>query len=217
MENEKLLNTNESIEIKNQNKRLIGLDILKILSMFFIIIHHFSKHGGFYWHATGFSKIFYLIINCMFLPSVNIFVFVSAYLIVKKNNFKLKRLFYLYFEIIFFAIFTYLLNLLITNESFSFYTIFAILDPFNNGVFWFTNAYMLMYALTPLLLLIVNKLNKKNYFIFICILLLVTIFCQYTNLWNILNNGFSYMWFIFLFFFAGYQAKFGINLKNGFG
>ena len=199
--------------VNTENKRLIGLDILKILSMFFILIHHFSKHGGFYANATGFSQTIIYILNILFLPSVNIFVFVSAYLIVKKNSFKLRRLLYLYLQIVFFAIFTYLFSLLITKQSFSVTTLFQCLDPFNN-FFWFTNSYMFLYVLTPLLLLIVNKLNKKAYLILIYALLLVTIFSTYTSFWPFLNKGFSGMWFVFLFLFAGYIAKFDIGFKK---
>lgn len=200
-------------ETPKENKRLVGLDLLKILSMFFILIHHFSKHGGFYENATGFTQTFLLILNDLFLPSVNVFVFISAYLIVKKNKFSLKKLLYLFLEIIFFALLTYFLFLIISKEQFNIKTFFACLNPIEN-YFWFTNAYVFMYLLSPVLLMIINKLNKNGYLILLLTLFIITLFSTYTPFFPILNNGFTWMWFVFLFFFAGYQAKFEINLKK---
>ena len=200
-------------ENKKENKRLIGLDILKILSIFFILVHHFSKHGEFYANTTGFTQTLLSILNVLFLPSVNIFVFISAYLIIKKNSFNLKRFLFLYLEIVFYSILTYLFSLIITKESFDIKTIISAFDPFNN-VFWFTNAYMLMYALSPFLLIIINKLKKNGYLVLIFVLMIVVIISTYSNLFPVLANGFNFMWFVFLFLFAGFQAKFGFNLKK---
>ena len=74
-----------SIE-KTAKKRLFGLDLLKTLSMLLIIFHHLSKHGGFWAASTGATRWAIAAINAVFAPSVNLFVLVSAYLIVKKNK-----------------------------------------------------------------------------------------------------------------------------------
>lgn len=198
------------------NTRLLGLDILKILSTFLIVIHHLSKHGGFFQNATPTNQAVLTIANALFLPSVNIFVFVSAYLINKKGKASWKNYLKLYGQILFYTLLTYTLACLLKFETFSLKVLIKNFLPISYPVFWFAKAYLVMYLISPLLLKITQNMQKKEYLITIIISLIIITICSYFKKISFLplESGFNAIWFAVLFIFAGYQAKFGVNLKK---
>lgn len=196
-------------------KRLIGLDVLKCLSMFFIVIHHVSKHGGFFANSTGTNKIILEILNALFLPSVNIFVYISAYLIIQKGKTNIRKYINLYAQIVFFSLFTFFICCIFKLYKVSFSDFFKCFLPISFNLFWFCREYLLLYIIAPLLLKIVQTLNKKEYVITISLIFAILL---YSNIFNILilpiESGFSFIWFIILFLLAGYQYKFGFGVKK---
>lgn len=203
--------------IKNV-KRYLGLDIIKILSMFFIIIHHFSKHGLFFDNSSGTIKIILIILNSIFLPCVNIFVYVSAFLIVKKGQATFRNFIKLYLQIVFYSLFTYFLSFCLSYVNFDFKTLIKCFFPISYSLFWFASAYLIMYMLSPLLLKVVDNTSKNDYIKVICVILIILINIKFTNLNNYLPiyNGFNAIWFCILFILAGFQEKYGYNIKKRF-
>ena len=208
--------TNTKEKNDKVNSRLLGLDILKILSMFFIIVHHLSKHGNFFFNSTGVSKVVLIVANALFLPSVNIFVFVSAYLIVKKGKASFKNYIKLYGQIVFYSVLTYIIACLLDYQSFSIKLFIKNFLPIAYPVFWFSKAYLVMYILSPLLLKIVKHLEKKEYTITTVIIFVILIYGNRFKTYEFLPlaKGFNAIWFAIIFLLAGYQARFGIKLKK---
>lgn len=184
--------------------------------MLLIIVHHVSKHGGFYENATGATKIILDVADALFRPSVNIFVYVSAYLIIKKGQASLKNFLRLLIQIIFYSIVTYSIACLANFEAFSVETLFECFLPISYTAFWFSKAYLIMYIISPLLLKIVQNLKQKEYAITIFVLLLIIAYCTiFTNsIFLPFENGFNAIWFAVLFIFAGYQVRFGYAIKK---
>lgn len=201
-------------EVKPQ--RYLGLDILKVISTLLIIVHHLSLHGGFFNPSYGITRFVLIIANALFLPSVNIFVFVSSYLIIKKGKATIKNLLKIYFEVVFYSILTYFIYCLLNNEVVSLYTIYLCFKPISSPIFWFTQAYIIMYILSPLLLKIVNGLSKKEYKITLIVIAAILILPKLIHGFEFLplSNGFNAIWFSILFLIAGYQVKFGFNFKK---
>ena len=194
--------------------RFAGLDLLKVVSMIFIIIHHVSKHGGFYANSSGASSVVFMVLNALFMPSVNVFVFTSAFLIIRKGKIKLSHLIKLYLEVVFYSILTYLIVCLLGYRNFSFEQLLLNFFPISYLLFWFVEAYLIMYALCPLMLKIVNGLNKKEYDLFLLIMGLLLIYASINKSFVVLSRGFSATWFCVLFMLAGYQVRFGFGLNK---
>lgn len=216
MTNKINLNISEIPEVENSKKRLIGLDILKILSMFFIIIYHVSLHGGFYNNSTGFSHFILSILNALFLPSVNIFVFVSSYLIIKKGRVSIKRYMNLWAQIVFYTVLTYFIACICSMKSLTIIDFIKCFFPVTFSFFWFCREYLILYIISPLLLKLVQSLNKKEYTILFIAIIGLCFWCTLVRDFSILflHNGFSVIWFVLLFLLAGYQHRFGIDLQK---
>jgi len=208
---------NQSIESPKVmgKSRLIGLDVLKILATIFIILHHVSKHGHFYENTTGTVHVILQITNALFLPSVNIFVFISSYLIIKKGRSSFKHYLYLYAQIVFYSILAFIITCILKYNTLSIRTIVYCCLPITYSFFWYCKEYLLFYMVSPLLLKIVKSLNRKEYTITILIIFGILL---YSNIMDILilplNSGFSFVWFIVLFVIAGYQFNYGFKLRK---
>lgn len=196
-------------------KRLFGLDLLKALSMLFIIFHHLSKHGGFWAASVGATRWGIAVINGLFAPSVNIFVFVSAYLMIRRGRVTLKGYLRLYAEVVFYTILTYIAICLLGAQSFSAVMLLKCFLPISYPVFWFAKMYFLMYLAAPLLLVLVRHLERKQYTVTVGAILLILALQTFLRLDILpLSNGFSALWFMLLFLLAGYWVRFGGILKK---
>lgn len=196
-------------------KRLFGLDLLKVLSMLFIIFHHLSKHGGFWAASTGATRWGIAVINGLFAPSVNIFVLVSAYLMIKKGRVSVKGYFRLYAEVVFYTLLTYAAACLLGAQSFSAIMLLKCFLPISYPNFWFAKIYFLMYLAVPLLLIVVRHLEKKPYERTLGAILLILSLQTFLRLDILpLANGFGALWFMLLFLLAGYWVRFGVSLRK---
>lgn len=197
--------------------RLIGLDILKVFAIFMIVLFHISRHGGFYDNTSGVMKIFLNFVYAMFWPSVNIFVYVSFYLIIKKNKVTLKNFIKLFFQIIFYNLIMCVILYLFKSDNFSLKLIMKSFLPVLYSYNWFAGIYLIAYMLAPLLLKIINNLNFKEYSIVVAIILACVLGKTFIGIDFLeISDGFNYIWFIILFFIVGYQVKFSyvISKKN---
>lgn len=210
------LNSDQTVHSREPKSRMIGIDLLKVLSIIFIILHHVSKCGGFFESSSGFERFVFSIANGLFMPSVNVFVFASAYLIIKKGRWSIKNLIKIYAQAVFYTLLAYTLICLMNYEQFSISKLLKSFSPISHVVYWFVKAYLIMYILSPLLLKIVNNLNKKEYTITLITIIVALLYSRINNYFEIFptESGFNAIWFCVIFLFAGYQVKFGFHLKK---
>lgn len=202
-------------EQMTQRKRLPGLDLLKILSMLLIIFHHLSKHGGFWAASMGATRWGIAVLNGLFAPSVNIFVLVSAYLMIKRGRVTVKGYLRLYAEVVFYTALSYAVACLLGAQSFSAVMLLKSFLPISYPVFWFAKMYFLMYLAASLLLVVVKHLEKKQYTVTVGAIFLILSLQTFLRLDILpLFNGFSALWFMLLFLLAGYWERFGFSLKK---
>lgn len=93
-----------------KNERNSAFEIQRIISIIFIIAHHFSVHGGFNFGALDNSGL--IIFNNMWISliaqlgkvGVNLFVLISAYFLIDNTRFKAKKILSIILEMLTFSI-----------------------------------------------------------------------------------------------------------------
>lgn len=190
----------DSSGLKDKN---IGIELLRIISMFFIVMQHFACHGIANRENLSFSinKIF--LYNCQLGDlGVVIFGIISGFFL-WRNKINIKKIFILEIEVLFFSI-LFLCIFEITGEV-SFKSVIKSLFPFLSNTYWFYTAYVIVYVLFMLLNnMRGGQVNKKILFQFICFLLLI---------WSIVPffAGFqmysSDLMDLFMYFFIGALLK----------
>lgn len=197
-----------SAKIRNSS-----LELLRIISMVFIIMHHYAIHGGFAIQALplGVNKILLEVLLVGGKLGVNCFVMITGYFMVN-SKFSMKKLINLLCSVTVYCFIIQVVFTLFHLAPFSRGAVFESLLPVLFGKYWFATAYVLLFILSPFLNQLIHSMNQKMHFRLICVLGLI--WCALPSLrayvapaahlgWSDLdwtNLG----WFIFIYSIAAY-------------
>lgn len=136
------------------NKRDSNMELLRIVCMLFIVMHHFIteilvpdlyRHDVAQW--DGYRSGLYLFNNLLFV-GVNVFVLVSGYYGIKA---KVRGFANLYFQCAFYGLLAYLIHLYVDNASLGMSVINNSLLVFSHCQWWYIGSYIGLYILSPLI------------------------------------------------------------------
>ena len=195
------------MEVKHE--RNSNFEIMRIISMFFIVIWHVMIYGGFIWNSSGITHEIMQLIFCLIIVHVNSFVLITGYFQYEKE-FKWSKFWsILKLEWIYKIIIPLILLSfgLISLCKWDFVTIsFPFID------YWFIIAYLALYALTPYLNKVIKHSNKKELLILILILLFFNSLIPFITIQDFLaNSGYTLISFIYLYLIGAYLHKYGKN------
>lgn len=195
-------NSNDIAYIRNY-----GIDILRIVSMYLIIILHLLGHGKIlvncelmtlnYQIAWGMELAAYCAVNC--------FCLISGYVGVY-SRFKYSNLIYLYMQVIFYTVTITLIFQLIFPDSVMITDIIKAFFPPIYGHYWYFSAYFGMYFLIPYINKMLLTLNKNSANVLLRTVIIIfsflpTIF-RNNNLFG-LGGGYSLIWMLLLYLIGG--------------
>ena len=175
-----------------RSNKNINIEILRILAMFLIIVGHSIGHTYLLDAIPNNSINYYLVslLQIISYPASNIYVMISGYLLCTKN-FKVKRLFTIWFQVFFYSILLMLAVCVFNRKYFS--------------------TVSLVKALMP-----ISALNKKNHQAFLLLsLVLFSLWRSFIPFAKTLNpeGGNSIIWFIVLYCFGSYVKLYGFSEK----
>lgn len=162
---------------KGTSPRNSAIEILRIVCMFFIIMHHATVHSGSY---AAPASDYHLLINCFLLPGgkigFDVFLAISTWFLCTRP-FKSERFFRLWFEAIFYSI-VFALVAYAVGVSFNgklFVEAFFVIIGNSHG---FIATYLIFYLLTPFLAIILRHVNKWPLFALTTILFFAQVVTQ---------------------------------------
>ena len=142
--------------------RQSNFELLRIFAMLFIIMHHYSVHGGFVLeNEITFNKIFLQMMAFGGKLGVDIFVIISGYFLINEG-FKLRKLLKLMAQMWFYSIGLLVLVLLFDVHSPGFKDIVKAILPFGM-LSWFAYAYFVLYLIFPFENVLLKNLDRKKY------------------------------------------------------
>lgn len=216
---------NQAERFEMKSRRNSSFELLRIFSMFAIVLHHYAYHGTFKWQQYSVTYLPTLRINIVILLlgklGVDLFVLLGAYFLSQKD-FNIKRPIKLLIITLFYSFFIFIF-LKPFFPQFAKESLGQLLLPlpFPSG-YWFVGAYIFMLLCMPLINLMLRVFSKKK--ITLSIVLLVV-------LWSILPTlgflfpgkpDFSYdvfgssagTYFLLLYLISGYMRKYGLHFLN---
>ncbi|WP_162176419.1 acyltransferase family protein [Kandleria vitulina] len=200
-------------------KRIIGIDLLRILSMFGIIGLHFINQGGVIDNLNVFSLKYIpvLLFLTILYTSVNVFGLLSGYLNIEKRTINYSRILDLLLCVLFWCFtitFVFYIFNIVGFRNKGILEVFKGLFPFLCGNYWYITCYVFLFFIMQYINLFLINLSREKYkklliilFFFFCIIQNVLL---YTDLFKI-NFGYSPFWLIYLYMIGGY-----IKLYNPF-
>ena len=191
-----------------------NFELMRIISMFFIVFHTLS-YSGYLGRATGGMYLLVTFIKSITLVHVNSFILLCGYFQCKQKL-KLGKVISLINATWFYKAGILLLFLacgwLITNPPTTTEILRTIL-PLDYGLYWFIGNYIVLYLISPILNIVINNTTKQQLRNVIIILLvivsglsLVTVDSFYNN-----NYGRSLSTFILLYFVGAYLRNYPID------
>ena len=201
-------------------QRNIGIDILRVVSMFFIIIGHILMQGGvlsaFCNEGLQVGYYFFNTIYVLAFCGVNCFALVSGY-VGWQNTFKLEKIIKLWANVVFWSVGVSLVLFIYNKDFFSVKEAISMFLPLIRGRYWFFNAYFVVFMFSPLLNHIIRTLPQKTfqYFLFAGAFVFCVIpFLALGNDVLRIQNGFEFSWLMVMYLVGGYFSKYPITIKK---
>lgn len=200
--------------------RNYGIDLLRLLAMFMIVILHSLGQGGILANVSknSYQYVIAWILEIWAYPAVDIFALISGYVNYNDKEKKLKYSNYLkiWFQVVFYCLVITILFKIFMPNIISINDYFKALLPVSNNIYWYFTAYTGLFIFMPL----INnglrnmdiKLVKKLLFF---IIFVFSIFSGIGDIFK-LYNGYSFVWIMLLYVLgAGIKkCNLGKNIKN---
>ena len=194
-------------------EHLYGIDFLKMISMFMVIVGHLLVHGDVlntvipyssqYWVAWFMEVVVYCAVDC--------FALTSGYLMVN-SSIKISRLLEIWLQVLFYSFVIAIVMALKFVDVRNSIKIVNIVLPITYKEYWYLTAYFGLYLIIPILNTALHRMSRKDMkqtllFIILFFIAIPTITSQ--DPYNI-NSGYSMIWLSILYLFGGYIAKYEI-------
>jgi surface polysaccharide O-acyltransferase-like enzyme len=185
------------------DRRNYGIDLLRIVAMFFVLILHSLGHGAVLKTAIIDSSSYKVAwaLEIIAYCAVDIFAIISGYVAYSdtEKSFKWSKYFNLYFLVIFYGILINIVFNIINPSWVNYKSYITVLLPLSKDLYWYFTAYTGLFLLMPIInngIRLCDKKTLNKIFAFIFILFsLISIFTKNFSL----NNGYSVIWIILLY------------------
>ena len=188
-------------EAAGKKEKFFGIELLRILATFYIILLHVVGQGGVA-AASGGGKgtytVSYLLLALAY-PAVNCYALISGF-VGCKSRFKLSRLLSLWLTVVFVNLAVWGAFRLLAPEMAASFSLEACLKPLLTNEYWYVTAYFGLSVLSPVLNA-AAELPKKTFAemligLFACFVLLPKIA---DNDLFLTRSGYSTLWLVLLY------------------
>lgn len=197
-------------------ERNYGIDLLRIFSMFLVLILHICGQGGLLANVKvgmeQYNVVWFLEIAAY--CAVNCYALISGYVGYASKH-KYSSLCILWLRVIFYTLgitllFQWINPELVTPEHF-----WQAIFPVVNKQYWYFTAYFCLFLFLPILNSGINNISKKQHkMIIIALLFIYSVWGTFwdTNVFG-LGGGYSCIWLMILYIVGAYFGKYNIG-KN---
>lgn len=194
-------------------KRIVGIDLTRILAMFMIMNYHILMYGS--WmtskHTSFSNKIFGEFAIALTVISVDIFAIISGYVGLYSRH-HISRVLDLWSQVVFYSWlvlgFFYFFKDSLLNQQLIIHNLFPTLFK----GYWYWNGYVILFILSPLINQGLRRITKKQFKHLIIVLFLLTSCMTISPNYDLFNLslGYSGLWLIVLYIYGAYFKRFGI-------
>ena len=199
-------------------KRESNFELLRIISMLYVITLHYLDKGDFLPDCTNaFDLLGYIawILEAFAIVAVNVFFIISGYFLVD-SKFKIKRILDIILQTMFYSLVVggaCILFNIVQLSDLDIYKLLILGLPLSMNHYWFMSVYVVLLILAPLFNLAIKNIEKKHFTIILFCLLILE-----SGIKSILplqlardNKGYSIIWGIVLYLTGAYIKKYGIK------
>lgn len=194
-------------------QRESNIELLRIIAMWFILVHHLIVHAIYPNVVVGNDDVtteyaVYSLLEGFFYVAVNVFILISGYFGIKLRA---RRVWSLYLQCAFYGLLTYVLGVLMGVVPFIPHTIItkSVLIFSHASSWWFVVCYLLLLILSPFLNYGMQKMGRKEYlFALGCMAILQFYLGWFWQKPAYDTHGYSLLNFIFMYMIGGYLHRY---------
>ena len=205
---------------KKESTRNYGIDLLRLIAMFFVVLLHCFGKGGILANAIVNSSQYKLawFIEIFAYPAVDIFALISGYVSYTKEEKEVNYSKYLnlWFQVVFYGLLANIVFNIINPSLVPIKSYIKVLLPVSLDLYWYFTAYTGLFIVMPLINKGIrngseNLLKKLFVLIFIAFSLYNVVFNPFE-----LQAGYSFLWIMLLYILGAIMKKcdIGKKLKN---
>lgn len=201
-----------------REQRNTGIDLLRTVSMFMIVVHHVLLHGGILEHADQ-RSVHYLaawFLEIFGVCAVNVYGMISGY-VGYGHKHRFSRFLELYLQVIFYTVITTAVFHFMRPEMVTEETILHAVFPFAFDMYWYYTAYFCLFFLMPFLDRLMDSLNRDEARRLMLVVLVIFCVLQmvFKRQFAMTNDGYSFLWLALLYLAGSYIKKY--DLGKGYG
>lgn len=191
-------------------KRNSKLEIVRIISIVFIVLSHYVIHSGYDVNNLPIGINRYILeLGVLGNIGTMLFVLISGFFLINSNEIKLKKIIHFLTQVSFYSITIYLLLVLLNIELFSVKSLILNMFPVTFKRYWFATTYFILYLFHPFINRFINSLQRKEHLDFL--LLGVFVFFVLSTLTTMDFYGNELICFILLYSIGAYFSKYKNN------
>ena len=200
--------------------RNYGIDLLRIVSMYMVVIIHTLSYGGILESSSGISHSMIILLQTIVYCAVNCFSMISGYVTYSDNNMCIKYSKYikLWVQVVFYGVIISGFFFLISSETTSFSNFVYSFVPVFSNRYWYFTAYTVCFFLSPFLNKMIRKCSCRE--LSILVIVIVFLFSIYSSVaYNFggdifyLVQGFSAFWLLMMYIIGAWIKKVNISKR----
>ena len=197
--------------------RNAGIDLLRLVSMFYIILLHSLGQGGLLAAAEegGPQHMFAWFLEAFAFGAVDVFALISGYVSYsgREKKYDLSNWLMLWLRTAVYGGSVMLAGKLILPEAVTKYDFLKTLLPLTNGLYWYFSAYTALFFSLPFLNAGIRACPERTLRkVFVVIFLLFSLFDNSARRFH-LESGYSFIWLVLLYIMGAAAKKCGLGKK----
>lgn len=208
---------NARLEKPQKEQRILGMDVLKILSMFMVVVLHVNGAGGILWNATTFEEHWWIAhtLEHLCIVAVNLFAMTSGFLYFGRK-WKIKNLISLWLQVFFYSvIITVIFMIIWGTDKVTWGDLWKYCFPVLNNQYWYFSAYFLLFFAIPVFNLAIERFSKgPTMFVLGIIGCLLTVGNSVNNAFSV-GTGYNAFWLGYLYLIGAFIKKYDFNFRLG--
>ena len=200
------------------SKRNYGIDALRMLSMFMVVLLHILGKGGVLRSVNIFSGKYYIawFMEIAAFCAVNCYALISGYVGINSRH-RYAKIVSLWVQIIFYTLLITCCFTVFRPDTVDSAAWMRTIFPITKSHYWYLSAYFGLFFMMPLLNAAVNNLSKKELSRF-----LIAVLAVYGLIPNILQNdpyamsfGYSMIWLCILYVLGAFIKRYDVFSSVG--
>ena len=212
-------------------KRNYGIDLLRLVAMYMVVILHVLGNGGVLSATSGLKNSVAWLLEIAAYCAVNCYAIISGYVCYSDQNkeYHYEKILHFWLQVIVYSLGITLIAFWVRPEKVSIGLIIRSTFPIASKQYWYVSAYVGLFFIIPWLNKLIRSCNKKE--ISRLIFIISTVFIIYMTFANIFSvdsanakigdafsfeNGYSFSWLTILYVVGAWMKKCDIphKMKN---